>query len=228
MKFYMSKMRRIVTSQHHTYLLIFLTLLAINFLYVHYYNYQQSTAQTINIPSEVVEEVEKEEEIARISTAGYLTYKNSMYGFEIQYPSNWEKIDFGQAIEEDDRHIVVTFLSPPEDALDIFREYLVIQVGIPMFDRSLEQNVDAQINSLRDSLPDFGIVESNATTVAGGNRVHTLVYTFKVGEDEYKVTEFWVIKADKLYYLKYSTESEKSDNHGLTIRKMIESFKITS
>lgn len=216
----MSKMRRIVTSQHHTYLLLFLTLLAISFLYVHY-NYQQSTAQTTSIPSE-------EQDIARISTAGYLTYKNSMYGFEIQYPSNWEKIDFGQAIEEDDRHIVVTFLSPPEDALDIFREYLVIQVGIPMFDRSLEQNVDAQINSLRDSLPDFGIVESNITTLAGGNRAHTLVYTFKVGEDEYKVTEFWIIKADKLYYLKYSTESEKSDNHGSTIRKMIDSFRITS
>ncbi len=217
----MSKMRRIVMSQH-TYLLLFLTLLANSFLYVQYYNYQQSAAQPINIPSE------EEEDIARISTAGYLTYKNSMYGFEIQYPSNWEKIDFGQAIEEDDRHVVVTFLSPPEDALDIFREYLVIQVGIPMFDRSLEQNVDAQINSLRDSLPDFGIVESNATTLAGGNRAHTLVYTFKVGEDEYKVTEFWIIKADKLYYLKYSTESEKSDNHGSTIRKMIDSFRITS
>jgi hypothetical protein len=215
-------MRRIVTSQHHTYLLLFLTLLAISFLYVHYYNYQQSTAQTINIPSE------EQEEIARISTAGYLTYKNSRYGFEIQYPSNWEKIDFGQAIEEDDRHIVVTFLSPPEDALDLFREYLVIQVGMLMVHRSLEQNVDAQINSLRDSLPDFGIVESNATTVAGGNRVHTLVYTFKVGEDEYKVTEFWIVKDDKLYYLKYSTESEKSDNHGSTIRKMIDSFRIIS
>jgi hypothetical protein len=217
-------MRRIVMSQQHTYLLLFLTLLAISFLYIHYYNYQQSTAQTINIPSEE----EQEEEIARISTAGYLTYKNSMYGFEIQYPSNWEKIDFSEAIEEDDRHIVVTFLSPPEDALDVFREYLVIQVGIPMFDRSLEQNVDAQINSLRDSLPDFEIVESNATTVAGGNRVHTIVYTFKVGEDEYKATEFWLIKGDKLYYLKYSTESEKSDNHGSTIRKMIDSFRITS
>jgi len=214
-------------SQQHTYLLLFLTLLAISFLYIHYYNYQQSTAQTINIPSEEQEEVEKEE-IARISTAGYLTYKNSMYGFEIQYPSNWEKIDFSEAIEEDDRHIVVTFLSPPEDALDLFREYLVIQVGMLMVHRSLEQNVDAQINSLRDSLPDFGIVESNATTVAEGNRAHTLVYTFKVGEDEYKVTEFWIIKADKLYYLKYSTESEKSDNHGSTIRKMIDSFRITS
>ena len=216
---HMSKMRRIVTSQH-TYLLLFLTLLANSFLYVQYYNYQQSTAQPINIPSE--------EDIARITTAGYLTYENSMYGFGIQYPSNWEKIDFGQAIEEDDRHVVVTFLSPPEGTLDVFREYLVIQVGMLMFNHSLEENVDAHINSLKDSLPDFGILESNATTVAGGNRAHTLVYTFKVGEDEYKVTEFWIIKGDKLYYLKYSTESEKSDNHGSTIRKMIDSFMITS
>src|ERR671921_835128 len=194
--------------------LLFIILLSNSILSV-YYNCQQSAAQTINTPSE---------NIAR-KTSEFVTYTNPMYGFRIQYPANWEKIDFGQAIEEDDRHIVVTFLSPPEDTLDLFREYLVIQVGMLMVHRSLEQNVDAQINSLRDSLPDFGIVESNATTVAGGNRVHTLVYTFKVGEDEYKVTEFWIIKADKLYYLKYSTESEKSDNHASTIRKMIDSFR---
>src|SRR5215212_10999724 len=184
----------------HTSLLLFIILLSNSILSV-YYNCQQSAAQIINTPSE---------NIAR-KTSEFVTYKNPMYGFSIQYPSNWEKIDFGQAIEEDNRHIVVTFLSPPEDALDIFREYLVIQVGKLMFNRSLEQYVDTQINSLRDSLSDFGIVESNATTVAG-NRAHTIVYTFKVGEDEYKMSEFWIIKDDKLYYLKYSTESEKSDN----------------
>jgi hypothetical protein len=210
-------MGRIVTS--HTSLFLFLILLASSILSL-YYNCQKSMAQTINTtPSE---------NIASRKTTEFLTYKNSIYGFTIQYPANWEKIDFSKGIEEDDRHIVVTFLSPSEGTLDIFREYLIIQVGDKlMFNRSLEQYVDTQVNSLRRSLSNFQIVESNTTTVAG-NLAHTIVYIFKVGEDEYKVTENWTIKDDKLYYLKYSTESENnSGNHGSTIRKMIDSFRIT-
>ena len=60
-----------------------------------------------------------------------------------------------------------------------------------------------------------------------GNLARTIVYMFKVGEDEYKVTEVWIIKNNKLYYLKYSTESENNGNYGSTIRKMIDSFRIT-
>ena len=158
--------------------LLFIILLSNSILSV-YYNCQQSAAQTINTPSE---------NIAR-KTSEFVTYTNSMYGFRIQYPANWEKIDFGQAIEEDDRHIVVTFLSPPENTLDRFREYLVIQVGKIMINRSLEHYVDKQINSLRHSLPNFEIVESNATAIVDNNLAHTIVYMFKVGEDEYKVME---------------------------------------
>jgi DUF438 domain-containing protein len=51
---------------------------------------------------------------------------------------------------------------------------------------------------------------------------------FKVGEDEYKVTEVWIIKDNKLYYVKYSTELENSGNYESTVRKMIDSFRITS
>jgi hypothetical protein len=209
-----SKRIRNVTL-HTSSLLLFVILFANSILSI-YYNCQQSAAQTINTPSENIPR----------KTAELLTYTNPVYDFRIQYPANWEKIDFGQAIEENDRHIVVTFLSPPEDALDRFREYLIIQVGKIMFNRSLEHYVDTQINSLRYSLPNFEVVESNATVLAG-NLAHTLAYMFKVGEDEYKVTEVWIIKDNKLYYLKYSTESENSENFGSTVRKMIDSFRIT-
>src|SRR5918912_1439528 len=138
----------------HISLLVFIILLSNSILSI-YYNCQQSAAQTINTPSENV--VRK--------TSEFVMYTNPIYGFKILYPANWEKIDFGQTIEEDDRHIVVTFLSPLEDTLDRFREYLIIQVGEIMFNRSLEQYVDNQVNSLRRSLPNFEIVESNATAI---------------------------------------------------------------
>jgi hypothetical protein len=198
----------------HISLLVFIILLSNSILSI-YYNCQQSAAQTINTPSENV--VRK--------TSEFVMYTNPIYGFKILYPANWEKIDFGQTIEEDDRHIVVTFLSPLEDTLDRFREYLIIQVGEIMFNRSLEQYVDNQVNSLRRSLPNFEIVESNATAIKD-NLAYTIVYIFKIGKDEYKVTEVWITKDNKLYYIKYSTELGNSDNYESTVRKMIDSFRI--
>jgi hypothetical protein len=198
----------------HISLLVFIILLSNSILSI-YYNCQQSAAQTINTSSENV--VRK--------TSEFVMYTNPIYGFKILYPANWEKIDFGQTIEEDDRHIVVTFLSPLEDTLDRFREYLIIQVGEIMFNRSLEQYVDNQVNSLRRSLPNFEIVESNATAIKD-NLAYTIVYIFKIGKDEYKVTEVWITKDNKLYYIKYSTELGNSDNYESTVRKMIDSFRI--
>ena len=209
---YMIRKRGNVTL--HISLLVFIILLSNSILSI-YYNCQQSAAQTINTPSENV--VRK--------TSEFVMYTNPIYGFKILYPANWEKIDFGQTIEEDDRHIVVTFLSPLEDTLDRFREYLIIQVGEIMFNRSLEQYVDNQVNSLRRSLPNFEIVESNATAIKD-NLAYTIVYIFKIGKDEYKVTEVWITKDNKLYYIKYSTELGNSDNYESTVRKMIDSFRI--
>ena len=209
---YMIRKRGNVTL--HISLLVFIILLSNSILSI-YYNCQQSAAQTINTPSENV--VRK--------TSEFVMYTNPIYGFKILYPANWEKIDFGQAIEEDDRHIVVTFLSPLKDTLDRFREYLIIQVGEIMFNRSLEQYVDNQVNSLRRSLPNFEIVESNATAIKD-NLAYTIVYIFKIGNDEYKVTEVWITKDNKLYYIKYSTELGNSDNYESTVRKMIDSFRI--
>ena len=209
---YMIRKRGNVTL--HISLLVFIILLSNSILSI-YYNCQQSAAQTINTSSENV--VRK--------TSEFVMYTNPIYGFKILYPANWEKIDFGQAIEEDDRHIVVTFLSPLEDTLDRFREYLIIQVGEIMFNRSLEQYVDNQVNSLRRSLPNFEIVESNATAIKD-NLAYTIVYIFKIGKDEYKVTEVWITKDNKLYYIKYSTELGNSDNYESTVRKMIDSFRI--
>ncbi len=209
---YMIRKRGNVTL--HISLLVFIILLSNSILSI-YYNCQQSAAQTINTPSENV--VRK--------TSEFVMYTNPIYGFKILYPANWEKIDFGQTIEEDDRHIVVTFLSPLEGTLDRFREYLIIQVGEIMFNRSLEQYVDNQVNSLRRSLPNFEIVESNATAIKD-NLAYTIVYIFKIGKDEYKVTEVWITKDNKLYYIKYSTELGNSDNYESTVRKMIDSFRI--
>src|SRR2546428_7148985 len=43
-----------------------------------------------------------------------LTYESSDYGFVVQYPANWQKVEFSKGIEEGTRNMVVNFLSPLE------------------------------------------------------------------------------------------------------------------
>src|SRR5437870_5814607 len=118
-------------------------------------------------------------QIALTQTNGnFLTYESPAYGFKIHYPSNWEKIEFAQGIEEEHRNIVVNFLSPAERASNIFREYLIIEVGnLTSHDTSLAQYTDTQIN-LRQALPTFNLIESTPTTLLGGNPSHKIVYTY--------------------------------------------------
>ena len=56
-------------------------------------------------------------EIGSVSSNNYNTfslYKNAQYNFDMQYPSNWQKIEFTQGIERGGRNTVVNFLSPSE------------------------------------------------------------------------------------------------------------------
>lgn len=65
-------------------------------------------------------------EIGSVSSNNYNTfslYKNAQYNFDMQYPSNWQKIEFTQGIERGGRNTVVNFLSPSEGTVDKFREY---------------------------------------------------------------------------------------------------------
>src|SRR5688500_1444900 len=47
---------------------------------------------------------------ANTTTASFLIYENPTYGIRMQYPSNWERIEFDQGINN---NVVVIFRSPP-------------------------------------------------------------------------------------------------------------------
>jgi eukaryotic-like serine/threonine-protein kinase len=158
----------------------------------------------------------------------FLTYQSHTYGFKIQYPSNWEKLEFAQGIDEEHRNIVVNFLSPTgEGTSNTFREYLIIEVGnLTSHDESLAQYTATQIN-LRQALPNFNLVESTLTSVSGGNPAHKIVYTYSnpiVGIT--KAMDILTIKSDKLYFLSYNADSIKYSKYLPIIQKVIDSFQI--
>ena len=107
-----------------------------------------------------------------------MIYKNPTYRIRIQYPSDWEQLEFNQ------RNIVVIFRSPPENSSDTKLENLLIQVGnLPSQNIPLNEIASANINALNQSLIDFKLNESTTITVAG-NQAHKIVYNNARGNNE--------------------------------------------
>jgi hypothetical protein len=163
---------------------------------------------------------------ANSTTASSFTYENPIYGIRIQYPSDWEKLEFIQG--RSGFNIIVIFRSPPENTSDAKLENLVIQVGnLPSENVSLAEVVSANINSLKQSLIDFELNESTTITIAGGgNPAHKIVYTEREENNELsKVMQVLMIKSDKIYLITYIAEQRKYDNYLPTIQNMIDSFE---
>lgn len=174
------------------------------------------------VMAEIITTIPSQDNGTTITTSSpFLTYKNPTYRIRIQYPSDWEKLEFNQ------RNIVVIFRSPPENSSDTKLENLLIQVGnLPSQNITLDEIASANINALNQSLIDFELIELNATTLSGNNPAHKVVYTNREGKDERKTMHILSIKDDKVYLITYTAEASRYDRYLPTIQKMIDSFRI--
>ena len=174
---------------------------------------------------------------ANAQIARFLTYINAQYHFEIQYDSNWQKIEFSPGIEDNGRNIVINFLSPSEGGLDTFREYLIVEVGDvhslqSSTYSSLSQYVLNQINDYKKSFRGFQLIESSNKTrssVSNGYLLSSdIVYTYNdpiVGK--IKAMEFYFINKDKIYFLSFKSDAIKYLTYLPIIQKVVNSFRIT-
>jgi hypothetical protein len=155
-----------------------------------------------------------------------LTYESSNCGFVVQYPANWQKVEFSKGIEEGTRNLVVNFLSPLEGPSDTFREYLIVQTAnMTSRDLSLKTFTIEQMAFLKDSFPDFNILESNRSTTITSHIAYEVVYTYSdpiIGKA--KAMETWIVNGGKVYILSYHADAAKYSKYLPTILKMIGSF----
>jgi eukaryotic-like serine/threonine-protein kinase len=162
-----------------------------------------------------------------LTISNFLTYVNPQDGFKIQYPSNWEKIEFSRGIVEENRSILVNFISPLEDASDGFREYFIIEKGNLSSHLSVKQYVDRHINT-KKTLPNFKLIESSPILVAG-KPAYKIVFTYsnpEVGTS--KTMEILAASADKIYLLSFNADVQKYSDYVLAIDRMIKSFQLKS
>jgi hypothetical protein len=190
-------------------------------------------------------------EIGSVSSNNYNTfslYKNTQYNFDIQYPSNWQKIEFTQGIERGGRNTVVNFLSPSEGAADKFREYFIVELedlrpqqGFAMSSRSslslLTEYVNHQISDYKKLYQGFQLTESPSSSLLNktdnnsspddDSQSYKIVYTYDdTTAGKIKIMELYLLKNNKIYSLSFHSEASNYSKYLPTIQKIVDSVHI--
>jgi eukaryotic-like serine/threonine-protein kinase len=149
-------------------------------------------------------------------------YESPEYNLKIDFPDTWRKIDK----TTESQPFIVAFRRLKENPSDLYLESVDIQVrDIPtnISNMSLGQYIELQIKNLKAVNPDFSLVESTPTTIAG-NAAHQLLYISK-GDKRLFIS---TIKGDKIYNIMYNSKPEKYQEYLSTIEQMIASFEFLS
>jgi hypothetical protein len=62
------------------------------------------------------------------TTNGTLLYEFPGIGLKIEYPSNWEKVEYGRAMKAFGEGVIANLLSPLDGPSDKFRDYVLLKV----------------------------------------------------------------------------------------------------
>lgn len=173
------------------------------------------------------------------NSSGFSIYKNQEYRFEISYPSNWQKIEFTEGIERNERKIVANFLSLPEGSSDKFRDYVIVEVSDFQPTHQLSNYVNHQIDNYIKLLDGFRLIESPSSLPdISGNRSDSkqggvspnskIVFTYDDPlAGTIKIMELYFQNKDKVYILSLHSEIRSYDNYLTIIQRMVDSFRIT-
>ncbi|MGC2683722.1 MAG: hypothetical protein WA323_17835 [Candidatus Nitrosopolaris sp.] len=138
----------------------------------------------------------------------FALYEDPADGISIQYPSDWEKIQYFQSplqMSTAGYRVVVNFLAPIVNASDQWREYLMIQVG--------NQNI------VKNLVP-------QAKITLAGNPAYKLVYSNDEETFHLKTLEAWTTIGGNTYLLIYKAEATKYPSYLPIIQRMLDSFKV--
>ena len=150
---------------------------------------------------------------AQPDKVNFVPYSNSIFGIEVEYPSDWGRLDlsFLQNNSAD-----LNFY-PLDDASGAKQVKIQIETLPSSPNMTLEEYNDIKIGSVEGQ-----ILDSNSTTLAD-LPAHEIIFTDLV----LKKMQVWTLKDDKVYTITYAAEEEDFQNEIQTARRMIESFRIT-
>ena len=149
----------------------------------------------------------------------FITYQDSALGIKIDYPVGWtHELHAGS---------LVTFLASLESDSNTYPAGLGVTVKhLGSRNTSLNEVTKVQIKNLTQSHPDFKLVESTNSILAG-NIAHKIVFSATDNMiHERKAMQIWTFKGDNAYLITYKAEPGKYSKYLPTVQKMIDSFQI--
>jgi hypothetical protein len=181
----------------------------------------------------------------------FLRYENSTYGIKMQYPSNWQKIEFSKVDEKEshnnDRGIAEFRLSsasnPSVDrstfSISIHKlpSQNIIVTLLGFFDKTASQRISfegfvlSHVTTLLTTLPNFHLIrsESGEITLVDNTPAHKLVYEYREQGQKNILTkgmEILVMKDDTGYIIRYIADEPKYSDYLPVVQQIVNSVEI--
>ena len=186
----------------------------------------------------------------------FITYENSTYGIQIQYPSNWQKIQTEETRKgnNDNDKPIVEFKLPPSIGANLVHKsdqvtFIILIHKLPpqnmiskiisSFDSRRSQEISfeafvlSHLTNLLTKLPDFHLIksESGGTTLRDNTPAHKLVYTYSGGgkksKNVIKDMEILAVKDDEGYIIRYLAQEPIFFHYLPYIQEIVKTFSIT-
>lgn len=139
-----------------------------------------------------------------LESSNFVSYENTSIGVKLGYPSNFDKLNFGNSI---------AFYTPLQPNEGLFSE----QVGIltmdtlPIESESIEQFFRRQLDDFRSSFPDYILSDGPTSINLDGNPALQAKFASVLDNVEYRLMEIWTINQDKsrTYQIEISIRADK-------------------
>ncbi len=150
-----------------------------------------------------------------------LEYKNRDFGFEMKYPSDWEK-------SEGQMGTCIMFFAPIDLTNPTFRSNLNVGVqdlSILPGVHDLQSFYELNVAQMKQLFKKFKILEKASSATIDGNIGYQMVYTYKQGKKPYKIKQIWTIKNNKAYIITYTSNPKAFSKYIGTAEQIMNSFK---
>ena len=151
-----------------------------------------------------------------INRENYLSYENSNYGIQLEYPKKWSVQEKLNTLQPE-----VKLVSPLENNPDNFQERVTVEIETLSKALSLERytaQATAQIETANT------IIEPAKETNFANKEGREIIYQEKNGDK--KRMQVWMLKNKNVYIATYTAEADKFNKFSKQADKIIESLAI--
>lgn len=158
----------------------------------------------------------------------FISYSNPIYGFDLEYPSDWSFTE-SEIPPNATAYSIVNFVPPISADPNLGTNLLI---GIENFEvgqtPSLDQYARSSINAYRNSYANFSLDSVRTNTTMSGMPAYEIVFTDDSAEATRKsIDKGFIDEANnRAYYLIFNADNSKYDQFLPTIQDVFDSFNL--